>query len=127
MKESAHYILPAECNRCGASELAVKVIFTCGQVRWECLNCGSSDAMPQVENLRKRNNAIVNRWARRIIKHQPFCTICGSKDNLEAHHIIPVAHSRDFMYKDTNGITLCKDCHYLVHNYPDDFQFDLLD
>lgn len=127
MKESAHYMMPAECEKCGSDNLSFKVIFTCGQVRWICLDCGANNAIPQQENLRKRNNATLSGWAKRIIKHHPFCTICGSTEELEAHHIIPVSHSRQFMYRDTNGITLCKDCHYLVHNYEEDFPFKLYD
>ena len=127
MKESAHYRLPSECEKCGSDNLAIKVIFGIGQVRWVCCDCGASDAIPQEENLKKRNNATLNAWARRIINRHPFCEICGSTEQLEAHHIIPVSHSSKFKYKDTNGLTLCHECHYLVHNYEDDFPFKLMD
>jgi hypothetical protein len=51
--------------------------------------------------------------------------ICGSKYNLEVHHIIPVAYATLFynmpeeeINAPENGITLCKNCH-LTKIHPD--------
>lgn len=121
-ENSAEYILPKECERCGSDNIAMRVLFDKGITRYVCLDCGESRSIAKQQNLKKRVNGSVSRWAARVIQHHPFCTICGSKEDLEAHHIIPVSHSRAFMYVDTNGITLCKRCHSLVHNRPQDQQ-----
>ena len=39
------------------------------------------------------------------------CQECGSKRNLQAHHIRQVALYPDLVYELSNGITLCKTCH----------------
>ena len=111
----AEYIMPKECEICGSDDLAIRAYFDKEIIRYVCCDCGNSRAIPKVNNLQKRTNSTVSHWSARVIKHHPFCAICGSKENLEAHHIIPVSHSRDFMYYDTNGITLCKKHHQLVH------------
>ena len=112
----SEYILPKECEVCGSDNIVVRVLYKTELVRYVCLDCGHSRSLPKQENLKKRVNTSLNNWAARIIKHHPFCSICGSKENLEAHHIIPVSHSDRHKYLDTNGITLCKQCHYLVHH-----------
>ena len=112
----SEYILPKECEMCGSDEMAVRVLYDKGITRYICLNCGFGRIVPKQANLKARTNSTLNNWAVRVINHHPFCEICGSKENLEAHHIIPVSHSKRFMYIDTNGMTLCRDCHWLVHN-----------
>lgn len=120
MTNRAEYIIPKRCDRCGSEDVLARVIYESGITRWVCQECGASESVPKVSNLIKRRNTSTSNWASRVIKHHPFCVICGSKENLEAHHIIPVAHSRRFMCIDTNGITLCHDCHRLVHNREDE-------
>lgn len=116
MIDRAEYIIPKRCESCGSENIVTRVIYGSGITRWVCMDCGTSESVAKVSNLKKRNNTTVNHWAQRVIKRHPFCVICGSQDNLEAHHIIPVSHSRRYMYYDTNGITLCHDCHQLVHH-----------
>ncbi len=120
MSERAEYIIPKECEACGSGNIITRVLYDRGITRWVCLDCGYSNSVPKLANLKKRNNTTVNHWAQRIIRHQPFCSICGSKENLEAHHIIPVGNSRRYMYQETNGITLCHECHKLVHHKAED-------
>ena len=112
----SEYVLPRECEMCGADDIAVRVLYDKNITRYICMNCGYGRSLPKESNLKARTNTTLNHWAIRIIKFHPFCAICGSKDNLQAHHIIPVSHSRKYMYEDTNGITLCAKCHYLIHN-----------
>lgn len=52
-------------------------------------------------------------WSKSIIERDEFkCKICGSEKNLHAHHIIPWKENEDLRYEFTNGITLCKSCHF---------------
>lgn len=56
-------------------------------------------------------------WAKVRLEHlktQPYCMACGTKSNLEVHHIIPV-HVDPTKELDTNNlITLCdKYCHFI--------------
>lgn len=113
---TAEYVLPVKCEVCGAEDLIVRVIFDKGITRCVCTECGWSRSLPKEENLKKRTNTSLNHWAARIVKNHPFCAICGSKEALEAHHIIPVKHSERYKYMDTNGIVLCSKCHWLAHN-----------
>lgn len=120
MNERAEYIIPKVCERCNSENIVTRVIYDKGITKYVCLDCGYDRALPKEANLKKRTNTTINHWALQTIKHQPYCRICGSKENLCAHHIIPVSHSRKYMYCETNGITLCQKCHYLVHNKESD-------
>ena len=122
MNDTAEYMIPKGCERCGSDNIAVRVIYSSGVTRYVCLDCGYSRSIAKAMNLKRRVNSALTNWSARVISHHPFCTICGSKENLEAHHIIPVSHSRAHVYWDTNGITLCHQCHSLVHNRPQDHQ-----
>ena len=116
MNDRDEYIIPQSCPMCQSENIVARVIFDKKIVRYVCCDCGHSQSIAKQSNLTKRQNTTLNHWAQRIIKHHPFCAICGCKEDLEAHHIIPVSNSRQYMYIDTNGITLCKKCHYLVHH-----------
>lgn len=51
-----------------------------------------------------------------ILQEQKTCAICGSKENLNLHHLV---HCRSFekKYADKNNIiVLCRDCHWEYHN-----------
>ena len=55
-------------------------------------------------------------WAEQVINRDSKCVLCGSKQNLEAHHIFKV-HEFDDAYLDlNNGITLCRKCHRKFHD-----------
>lgn len=44
------------------------------------------------------------------------CQICGSKENIQAHHILHKMKYPELSLNINNGITLCeKPCHYEVH------------
>jgi HNH endonuclease len=61
-----------------------------------------------------------NNWAK-IIKEKfnYTCEICGSKDNLEAHHILPVKTNPELENDINNGACLCHDCH-MKHGHKDE-------
>lgn len=116
MIDVAEYKVPIQCEMCLSQNLITRVLYDKGITRYVCLNCGYSRSIAKETNLQKRHNTSLNHWAESIKSHHPSCYICGTSKDLEAHHIIPVSHSEKHKYSPSNGITLCKQCHYLVHN-----------
>jgi len=56
-------------------------------------------------------------WANIVKARDNYtCQICGSKDNLVAHHIDPVVCEPIMSADIDNGVTLCSKCHKKVHN-----------
>lgn len=52
---------------------------------------------------------------RKIITPDSMCWRCGSKENLELHHILPVSWNGD--NDERNLMILCHDCHRQISNY----------
>lgn len=52
-----------------------------------------------------------------IARDSHKCTQCGSKDELHAHHVKPWAKYPKLRYVITNGLTLCRKCHYKEHRW----------
>lgn len=51
-------------------------------------------------------------WRDRVFKRDNWtCAECGSRNNLNGHHIIPVRMDKSRILDVTNGITLCEPCH----------------
>ena len=50
-----------------------------------------------------------------ILDRDGYCTQCGSGENLEAHHMIPVKDGGEKLDND-NLMTVCKQCHNFLHN-----------
>ena len=116
------YSTPECCGRCHSVDILIgAMIMNNGAiaVQVHCNSCGAIYMLPKAENLAQRTNNVLSKWAQKVkIRDGEKCVICGSKTNLEAHHIVPVAHTRapEFMYNPGNGVTLCQRCHYLVHH-----------
>lgn len=64
-------------------------------------------------NNRNSSKAIV--WSKKIRKIGK-CQICGLKENLVAHHIIPWEYSISGRTDISNGQCLCEKCHKMMHN-----------
>ncbi len=45
---------------------------------------------------------------------EPFCAWCGCATNLNVHHVWPVAMCPELAAAETNLITLCRECHWVV-------------
>ena len=87
-------------------------------------NGGISRLNTAVRNLNENRN-----WQNAIKARDKKCVVCGSIDNLESHHIIPLkmllikynihtaeeARNCAELWDLSNGITLCQKCHYKVH------------
>jgi len=54
-------------------------------------------------------------WRQKVLWRDKYiCQHCKSKENLNAHHIIPRSNGGTNIVK--NGLTLCKNCHNSLHN-----------
>lgn len=57
----------------------------------------------------------LNRWVNRLFEKYDRCARCGSKKNLEPHHIIS-CNPYDKLFDDVdNGALLCRPCHDRYH------------
>ena len=69
---------------------------------------------------RDRSSTRYKKWRQAVFKRDNYtCQHCGSKKNLQAHHIIPWSETRNeqnLRYSVANGITLCRTCHLKAHN-----------
>lgn len=58
----------------------------------------------------------INDWRKEIKGRDNWkCCVCGAKERLEAHHIIPKHERPDLSLNTINGITLCHKCHRIAH------------
>ena len=64
-------------------------------------------------NNRQSGRAVT--WAKKI-KARGKCEVCGSKEDLVAHHIIPWSCSIKGRFDLNNGQCLCGACHKMMHN-----------
>ena len=63
-----------------------------------------------------RDTVAYNNWRVRVfIRDNRECKKCGSKKEIQAHHIKPWSQFKELRYNITNGITLCKICHQRIH------------
>lgn len=64
----------------------------------------------------KRSDYRVIKWTKEI-KSKGRCEKCGSKDNLEAHHIIEWSEYPQGRIDISNGMCLCLKCHTKEHRF----------
>ena len=53
-------------------------------------------------------------WRDAHIRREPRCRACGSDDDLEVHHILPVHAGGPELAPPDGLITLCRPCHHVV-------------
>jgi 5-methylcytosine-specific restriction endonuclease McrA len=63
--------------------------------------------------LTKRDQA--KKWAAEVRKRFPVCCICASPDDLAAHHVLPWEQWPELRGEISNGLTICRACHQLIH------------
>lgn len=56
-----------------------------------------------------------NSWSSKVKKRDGCCVYCGSKEKLNAHHILSAHKHPEFRLIINNGITLCHTCHWDEH------------
>ena len=75
--------------------------------------------IPFWQDRHDRNSTRYKHWRMSVLERDGFvCQGCGTKKNLQAHHIITWEECRgnkDLRYATENGITLCRACHLEAH------------
>jgi 5-methylcytosine-specific restriction endonuclease McrA len=80
-----------------------------------CKSCHLESVRGEVSGLSKSQ---LKTWAKHVKDgYDNKCAVCGSVDNLDAHHIIPKHLNKDLALCIANGIALCKPHHLELHRY----------
>ncbi len=66
-------------------------------------------------NLRWRSGGEYKRWMRAVKKRDGKCLVCGSTNNLEAHHIKSFNEYPELRFVVKNGFTMCYEHHIEFH------------
>jgi 5-methylcytosine-specific restriction endonuclease McrA len=64
-------------------------------------------------NNRQSSRAIT--WEKKV-KKVGKCEVCGAREDLHAHHIVPWEYSIKGRTDLSNGQCLCEGCHKMMHN-----------
>ena len=82
-------------------------------------NKNSIVVIPFWQDRHDRNSTRYKHWRNAVFERDGYvCQGCGTKANLQAHHIITWEECRDntdLRYAVENGITLCRACHLEAH------------
>lgn len=70
---------------------------------------------PNLYPINRSDNRVIN-WSRKI-KEKGFCEKCGSKEKLEAHHILEWSEYPKGRIDINNGMCLCLKCHTEEHKF----------
>lgn len=108
------------CKHCGSTQLCVYGTQQNGKPLLValCIRCGHYEKLPRFTLDEAPNMNRMNDWAKVVKARDDYrCVICGSNNRVQAHHIIPRSHDRlgEWWYTPTNGITVCRRCHELIH------------
>lgn len=97
-----------------------------------CLECGKSFTGPRAKKTcsktcqynyvswktkrnadgRWRGSRSFRLWRKEVLGLYKFCVMCGSKDDIQADHIIPVFKDPSLALVVSNGQPICKSCHH---------------
>ena len=62
------------------------------------------------------NTTLLLKWGKEIRDRDKKCLVCNGINELNAHHIFEKAKYPNLSLNINNGVTLCKKCHYEIHN-----------
>jgi len=72
--------------------------------------------LTEEERERKRGNTKHYRWKKEVLKAYNFqCIKCGSKENLNTHHVESYFTNKELRWDISNGVILCKTHHREFH------------
>lgn len=105
-----------ECPQCGCKFFGYYTTDK-GVVSPYCLYCGKFfKEFRKRKNIKRRSSNQSSNWRDDIFKrYLGKCALCGSTEDLEAHHIIPYSVDPEQGYNLENGILLCRKHHKLAH------------
>lgn len=63
-----------------------------------------------------RNSKEYRQWRALVIRRDKVCQCCSTIKNRHAHHINHATFNVSDRFNVDNGITLCKNCHSILHN-----------
>lgn len=61
-----------------------------------------------------------NKHRKEAVNERPFCAMCGTKENLQVHHVVPFRLTHD--NGQDNLIPLCRKCHKVVETLTHDIE-----
>lgn len=68
------------------------------------------------DDLHDRNSARYREWRTSVFERDGFkCVKCGTRKDIQAHHINTWKLHKEQRYDIENGVTLCRKCHLDVH------------
>lgn len=82
-----------------------------------CFLCGSAISLPRKKStFKRRRGSSFKSWRAEICRrYNDECAICGAREDLQLHHIIPYSVDPTLEFHENNGILLCRRCHALAH------------
>lgn len=81
-----------------------------------------SDSSLGIESIDGKLTARSSKWRTvrdEFIRQHPFCAACGTKKNLNAHHIKPYHEHPELELEPGNLIALCRYHHFYIGHDPD--------
>ena len=114
-------IIKYVCEECGA--LFARRKGHAGQGRYcsiQCMATARGRAMRGDQHWHWMGGITKREWAGRMVIRQAIraigkCEECGSTQDLQGHHVIPVSTDRSLADKRENVKVLCKTCHAMQH------------
>ena len=128
--EQAELMRPTLCRTCGNMIMASYYKYNHEYIvkaycrvckKWLRYFINDADEVSNIHNLALDDQAKFEDWALKVKARDKWrCRICqrpGDQYPLHAHHIIPKYRDFEMRYWTNlnNGITLCEQCHELVH------------
>ena len=75
-----------------------------------------------MKNGESRNSKKLFEWRNKVYERDNFtCQGCGTKQSLCAHHIVRWKDSKELRFEISNGLTVCRECHFQIHFNDDDY------